>query len=81
MKYYGEGNGNPLQYSCLKIPWIEKPDRLQSMGSQRVRHNWAYIRFKWSTIKIWEILKKKKNNQESILLLKTKKFLASNSPP
>ena len=22
-----------------KIPWIEEPGRLQSMGSQRVRHN------------------------------------------
>ena len=22
-----------------KIPWIEDPGRLQSMGSQRVRHN------------------------------------------
>ena len=30
----GEGNGNPLQYSCLKVPWTEEPDRLQSMGSQ-----------------------------------------------
>ena len=88
----GEGNGNPLQYSCLptqkrgskkymrtslvaqtvkrlstmretqvqslgredplekemaihssttawKIPWTEEPGRLQSMGSQRVRHD------------------------------------------
>ena len=85
----GEGNGTPLQYSCLenpmdggawwaavhgitksqtrltdftftfhfalftalekemathsstlawKIPWMEEPGRLQSMGSQRVRH-------------------------------------------
>ena len=24
-----------------KIPWTEDPGRLQSMGSQRVRHNWA----------------------------------------
>jgi len=24
-----------------KIPWMEEPDRLQSMGWQRVRHNWA----------------------------------------
>ena len=24
-----------------KIPWMEKPVRLQSMGSQRVRHDWA----------------------------------------
>ena len=22
-----------------KIPWMEEPGRLQSMGSQRVRHN------------------------------------------
>ena len=35
----GEGNGNPLQYSCLEIPWTEEPGRLQSMGSQRVRHD------------------------------------------
>ena len=24
-----------------KIPWMEKPGRLQSMGSPRVRHDWA----------------------------------------
>ena len=24
-----------------KIPWIEEPGRLQSMGSQRDRHDWA----------------------------------------
>ena len=24
-----------------KIPWIEEPVRLQSMGSQRIGHNWA----------------------------------------
>ena len=24
-----------------KIRWTEKPGRLQSMGSQRVKHNWA----------------------------------------
>ena len=34
----GEGNGNPLQYSCLENP-MEEPGRLQSMGSQRVRHD------------------------------------------
>ena len=22
------GNGSPLQYSCLKIPWTEEPARL-----------------------------------------------------
>ena len=35
----GEGNGNPLQYSCLENPRTEEPDRLQSMKSQRVGHN------------------------------------------
>ena len=38
----GEGNGNPLQYSCLGSPiWIEEPGRLQSTGSQRVGHDRA----------------------------------------
>ena len=35
----GDGNGNPLQYSCLGNPWTEEPDWLRSMGLQRVRHN------------------------------------------
>ena len=34
-----EGNGTPLQYSCLKNPWMEEPGGLQSMGSLRVGHN------------------------------------------
>ena len=38
---WGEGNGIPLQYSWLEIPWMEKPDRLQSIGSQRVGHDWV----------------------------------------
>ena len=33
-----EGNGYPLPYSCWRIPWTEEPGELQSMGSQRVRH-------------------------------------------
>ena len=28
----GEGNGSPLQCSCLEIPWTEDPGGLQSMG-------------------------------------------------
>ena len=23
-RFPGEGNGNPLQYSCLEIPWTEE---------------------------------------------------------
>ena len=37
----GEGNGNPLQYSCLENPMDRGVCRPQSMGSQRVRHNRA----------------------------------------
>ena len=33
-----EGNGTPLQCSCLENPWTEKPGVLRSMGSQRVEH-------------------------------------------
>ena len=40
-KILGEGNGTPLQYSAWKIPWTEEPDRLQSMGLQRVGHDLA----------------------------------------
>ena len=52
----GEGNGNHSSIHARRIPmdrgawqprqrsltgWTEEPGRLQSMGSQRVRHNWA----------------------------------------
>ena len=36
----GEGNDYPLQYSCLENS-TEEPGRLQSMGSQRVGHDWV----------------------------------------
>ena len=39
----GEGNGNPLQYYCLEIPWTEEPGRLQSTGSQRVGRNFTSL--------------------------------------
>ena len=35
----GRENGNPLQYSCWKIPWTEELGGLQSRGSQGVRHD------------------------------------------
>ena len=37
----GEGNGNPLQYSCLENPMDRRVCRLQSTGSQRIGHDWA----------------------------------------
>ena len=33
------GHDNPLQYSSLENPMDKGPGRLQSIASQRVRHN------------------------------------------
>ena len=36
------GLGNPLQYSCLgESPWTKELRGLQSMGLQRIRHDWV----------------------------------------
>ena len=35
----GEGNGNPLQYSCLGNPTDRGSGELQFMGSKRVGHS------------------------------------------
>ena len=41
-RFPGEGNGNPLQYSCLENPMDEGAwCRLLSTGLQRLRHDWA----------------------------------------
>ena len=37
----GAGHGNPLQYSCLENPMTEEPGGLQSIGWQRVGHDWS----------------------------------------
>ena len=37
---HGEGNRNPIWYSCWRIPRTENPCGLQSMGSERVGNNW-----------------------------------------
>ena len=44
----GEGNGYPLQYSCLGNPWTKVPGGPSSMGSQRVRLNWVTDTFIFS---------------------------------
>ena len=36
------GNGNPLQYSCLENSLDRGACELPSMGSQRIRHDWAH---------------------------------------
>ena len=42
----GGGQGNALQYSCLENPMTEEPGGLQSIGSQRGRHNWGDLAYK-----------------------------------
>ena len=39
------GGGHATHFSILawRIPWIEDPGGLQSMGLQRVGHDWAYM--------------------------------------
>ena len=39
----GEGNGNPLQCSCLENPREGEPGGLPSMGSHRVGHDWSNL--------------------------------------
>jgi len=39
MKKPRVSNGTPLSTLAWKIPWMEEPGRLQSMGSLRVGHN------------------------------------------
>ena len=34
-----EGMATHFSILAWRIPWTEEPDRLQSMGSQRVRHD------------------------------------------
>ena len=71
----GEGNGTPLQYSCLENPMNpEEPGRLQSMGSWRVGHDWAtslslftfmHWRRKWQPIPVF--LPGKSQGQQSLV--------------
>ena len=37
----GGGNGNPLQYSCLRIPWIEEPG---GASVHRVTKSWTRLK-------------------------------------
>ena len=39
--YIGEGKAPHSSTLAWRIPWTEEPGRLQSMGSLRVRHDWA----------------------------------------
>ena len=53
----GEGNGNPLQCSCLENPREGEPGGLSSMGSHRVRHNWSDLAAANSLTQKWGFIK------------------------
>ena len=50
----GEGNGNPLQYSCLENPMGEESWQAKSMGSQ----SWTYLsNYTFIGFCIWKVYK------------------------
>ena len=55
-----------------KIPWVEEPGRVQSMGSQRVRHDWATsLHLLWQSTydKIYHLNHFKMYSSEALSLL------------
>ena len=44
-----KGMASHFSILAWKTPWMEKPGRLQSTGSQRVYHNWAISIIVWSS--------------------------------
>ena len=46
---FGVGNGKPLQYSCWKIPWTEKPGMLHTVygvtmsQTRLITHTYPYV--------------------------------------
>ena len=47
---FGKGNGTPLQYSCLEIPWAEEPGGLWSVGRESDTTEWLHFPFSLSCI-------------------------------
>ena len=53
----GEGNVTHSSTGAWKFPWTEEPGRLQSLGSQRVKHNWATsLSFQGFILCLWSSL-------------------------
>ena len=52
----GGGYGNSLKYSCLENPYGQEFAGLQSLGSQRVGHDWQ---IKHSTVQVFHIFPSK----------------------
>ena len=49
----GEGNGNPLSVLAWRIPGMEEPGGLPSMGSHTVRHDWSNLVAAAAVIAYW----------------------------
>ena len=45
-RYRGEGNGSPLQYSCLGNPMDRRAWQATVQGVARVRHNLMTLQYK-----------------------------------
>ena len=74
----GEGNGNPLQYSCLENPMDRGAWQATVHGVSRVGHNWV-TELNWSMIRTlgWLYVAAKSSstiteNQQKALKLKNK---------
>ena len=68
----GEGNGNPLQCSCLENPGMGEPGGLPSMGLHRVRHDWSDLAAAAALVHLYTI------SHYSILLWKFQFFRVRN---
>ena len=55
----GEGNGKPLQILACRIPWTEEIGGIQSLESQRVRHDWNDLAAAETVYHLWQKLKSK----------------------
>ena len=56
-RFPGEGNGNPLQYTCLENPWTEEPWGRKRVGRNLVTNNKNIIGFGWRSIGSMVIVK------------------------
>ena len=51
-----KGTATHSNIPAWKIPWTEEPGGLQSMESQRVRHNWSDLAHTFKIVKTDEIM-------------------------
>ena len=50
-----EGHGTHSRILSWRIPWIEEPDSLQSIGTHRVGHDWSDLAHRKIHVQFWEI--------------------------